>query len=127
MTSTDPLTNANSPNGDIPALPANATPEEKDLHWLHHYYQGDHQPQLTVRAVLIGGVLGMLMAVSPNDPEPPQRLLDVYLRENNREAARQLVVELAGKPTLRQEIVRWAAPYHPPGGTQSRRSYRGGA
>ena len=29
MTSTDPLTNANSPNGDIPALPANATPEQK--------------------------------------------------------------------------------------------------
>jgi uncharacterized oligopeptide transporter (OPT) family protein len=64
MTSTDPLTNANSPNGDIPALPANATPEEKDLHWFRHHYQGDNQRQLTVRAVLVGGVLGMLMAVS---------------------------------------------------------------
>jgi cellulose synthase operon protein C len=49
-----------------------------------------------------------VIAVSPNDPEPPQRLLDVYLRENNRDAARQLVMELASKPTIRQEIVRWA-------------------
>ncbi len=49
-----------------------------------------------------------VMQVSPNDPEPPQRLFDTYLRENNRDAARQLVVELSGKLTLRPEIVRWA-------------------
>ena len=49
-----------------------------------------------------------VLQVSPNDPEPPQRLFNTLLTENNRDAARQLVVELAGKPTLRQEIVRWA-------------------
>ncbi|MBL8760560.1 MAG: OPT/YSL family transporter [Phycisphaerae bacterium] len=48
----------------IPALPEGATPEEKDAHWLRYVYQGDKMPQLTVRAVLVGGVLGMLMAAS---------------------------------------------------------------
>ncbi len=49
---------------EIPPLPENATPEEKDLHWFKHVYQGDRMPQLTVRAVLMGGVLGMLMAAA---------------------------------------------------------------
>ncbi len=40
------------------------TPEEKDLHWFKNYYRGDQQKQLTVRAVLMGGVLGMFMAIS---------------------------------------------------------------
>ncbi|MBP7950116.1 MAG: OPT/YSL family transporter [Verrucomicrobiales bacterium] len=48
----------------IPELPDDATPEEKDLHWFRHVYQGDNQPQLTVRAVLTGGLLGMFMAAS---------------------------------------------------------------
>lgn len=48
----------------VPPLPENATPEEKDLHWYKHVYQGDRMPQLTVRAVLMGGILGMLMAAS---------------------------------------------------------------
>ena len=48
----------------IPELPDSATPDEKDEHWLTHVYQGDKQPQLTVRAVLMGGVLGMFMSIS---------------------------------------------------------------
>lgn len=51
-------------NSNIPPLPENATPEEKDEHWLRYVYQGDRMPQLTLRAVLIGGVLGMLMSAS---------------------------------------------------------------
>jgi putative OPT family oligopeptide transporter len=49
---------------EIPPLPENATPEQKDLHWYTHAYRGDRMPQLTMRAVLMGGVLGMLMSVS---------------------------------------------------------------
>lgn len=48
----------------IPALPENATPEQKDLHWYTHVYQGDKMPQLTWRAVIMGGVLGMLMSAA---------------------------------------------------------------
>jgi len=45
-------------------LRVDATPEEKDLHWFSHYYQGDKQKQLTLRAVLMGGILGLFMAMS---------------------------------------------------------------
>jgi uncharacterized oligopeptide transporter (OPT) family protein len=38
--------------------------EESDLKWLREVYQGDHQRQLTWRAVLTGGVLGMLLSIS---------------------------------------------------------------
>lgn len=48
----------------IPPLPENATPEEMDLHWYTHYYQGDKVKQLTLRAVLMGGILGMFMSIS---------------------------------------------------------------
>ena len=48
----------------IPSLPAEATPQEKDLHWFKHCYQGDRQPQLTPRALLMGGLLGMFMSLS---------------------------------------------------------------
>src|SRR5258708_39594608 len=44
-------------------LPANASAEEQHLHWYTTTYQGDRVPQLTVRAVLTGGVIGMLMSV----------------------------------------------------------------
>jgi uncharacterized oligopeptide transporter (OPT) family protein len=47
-----------------PSLPADATPQQKDLHWFTHVYQGDHVPQLTLRAVAMGAALGMLMAAS---------------------------------------------------------------
>ncbi|MDX2117145.1 MAG: OPT family oligopeptide transporter [Planctomycetota bacterium] len=48
----------------VPALPPDATPEQKDRHWFQHVYQGDKMPQFTVRAVLMGGILGMLMSAS---------------------------------------------------------------
>jgi len=44
-------------------LPADASAEEKDRHWYTTMYQGDRVPQLTVRAVLTGAVIGMLMSV----------------------------------------------------------------
>jgi uncharacterized oligopeptide transporter (OPT) family protein len=47
-----------------PELSPDATPEEKDQYWFQHVYQGDSMPQLTLRAVLIGGGIGMLMAIS---------------------------------------------------------------
>jgi uncharacterized oligopeptide transporter (OPT) family protein len=49
---------------EVPPLPADATPEEKDRHWFQHVYQGERMPQLTFRAVAMGAVLGMLMSVS---------------------------------------------------------------
>ncbi len=48
----------------IPELPADATAEQKDLHWYRHVYQGDKMPQLTLRAVLMGGFLGMMMSAA---------------------------------------------------------------
>ena len=47
-----------------PPLPENATPEEKEMHWFRYVYQGDSVRQLTTRAVLMGGVLGMFMSIS---------------------------------------------------------------
>ncbi|MBX9722098.1 MAG: OPT/YSL family transporter [Candidatus Obscuribacterales bacterium] len=38
--------------------------EERELHWFKNTYQGDKVPQLTVRALLMGGILGMLMSIS---------------------------------------------------------------
>lgn len=49
---------------DIPPLPEDATPDQKDEHWLRYVYQGDRMPQLTWRAVLMGGFLGMLMSAA---------------------------------------------------------------
>lgn len=43
---------------------ATMTPEEKDRWWYQNVYQGDRMPQLTVRAVVMGGLLGMLMSLS---------------------------------------------------------------
>jgi uncharacterized oligopeptide transporter (OPT) family protein len=44
---------------DLSKLPE----EERDAAWRKHYYAGD-KPQFTLRAVLVGGVLGAAMAVS---------------------------------------------------------------
>jgi len=52
------------PSNGVPPLPDHATPEQKDEHWFKHVYQGDKMPQLTLRAVVMGGLLGMLMAAS---------------------------------------------------------------
>lgn len=38
--------------------------EERDLQWLREVYQGDHQRQLTWRAVITGGLLGMFLSIS---------------------------------------------------------------
>jgi uncharacterized oligopeptide transporter (OPT) family protein len=48
----------------IPPLPENATPDERDLHWYTYQYRGDKERQLTLRAVLMGGILGMFMSIS---------------------------------------------------------------
>ena len=48
----------------IPTLPENATPEEKDLHWLKHVYRGDSEKQLTIRAIITGGLIGMAMTLA---------------------------------------------------------------
>jgi OPT family oligopeptide transporter len=53
-----------TPTGLTPDQLATMTPEEKDRWWFQNVYQGDRMPQLTLRAVLMGGVLGMLMSVS---------------------------------------------------------------
>ena len=45
---------------DLTKVPA----EERDRVWYETYYQGDRMPQLTVRAVLMGGLIGMAMSVS---------------------------------------------------------------
>ncbi|MDX2110547.1 MAG: OPT family oligopeptide transporter [Verrucomicrobiota bacterium] len=49
---------------NIDPIPTHLSPEEKDRLWLETVYQGDNQRQLTVRAVLMGGLLGMLMSVA---------------------------------------------------------------
>ncbi|MCI0352240.1 MAG: OPT/YSL family transporter [Acidobacteriales bacterium] len=54
---TDP---AESVESTRPVDPIEATEE----HWLKHVYQGNKMPQLTLRAVLMGGILGSLMSIS---------------------------------------------------------------
>lgn len=43
--------------------PAGKTPRQMELEWFENHYRGD-VPQLTVRAVLVGSVLGGLMSLS---------------------------------------------------------------
>jgi putative OPT family oligopeptide transporter len=45
-------------------LPADASAEEKDRHWYTTTYQGDRVPQLTLRAIAMGALLGMVMSIS---------------------------------------------------------------
>jgi len=40
------------------------SPEEIELNWYKNVYQGDHMPQLTLRAVLMGSLLGGFMSLS---------------------------------------------------------------
>lgn len=47
-----------------PPPPSDAAPEVKDAYWRAHVYQGDKMPQLTWRAVLMGGMLGMVMSAA---------------------------------------------------------------
>lgn len=52
------------PNLGAPALPEGATTEQREDWWYKHVYKGDSMPQLTVRAVIMGAILGMLMSAS---------------------------------------------------------------
>jgi uncharacterized oligopeptide transporter (OPT) family protein len=64
-TPSDAETNSSSPFGPgVPHLPEDATAEQKDEHWYQHVYKGEQMPQLTLRAVLVGGILGMLMSAA---------------------------------------------------------------
>ncbi|HEY9854579.1 MAG TPA: OPT family oligopeptide transporter [Stenomitos sp.] len=40
------------------------TPQQRELEWFHNVYQGDSMPQLTVRSVVMGSVLGAIMSLS---------------------------------------------------------------
>ncbi len=55
---------SNGTDGKRPPLAENATPDERELYWYQHVYQGDRVRQLTLRAVVMGGVLGMFMSIS---------------------------------------------------------------
>jgi OPT family oligopeptide transporter len=44
--------------------PPGATADELEAHWLAHVYAGDDAPQLTLRAIVTGMLLGALMALS---------------------------------------------------------------
>ena len=48
----------------LPLAGFTGTPEEQDRQWFEQCYRGDSQRQLTVRAVVMGGLLGMFTAVS---------------------------------------------------------------
>ena len=48
----------------VPVTEAPRTPEEIERHWFENVYAGDRMPQLTLRALVMGMLLGMLMACS---------------------------------------------------------------
>lgn len=52
--------------GNEAAEPASKelTPQERELEWYQNVYQGDNMPQLTLRSVLMGSVLGAIMSLS---------------------------------------------------------------
>ncbi len=64
--STSPESSANRSDAEyeLPLAGFTGTPEEKDRQWFEQCYRGDSQRQLTVRAVVMGGILGMFTAVS---------------------------------------------------------------
>ncbi|MEW6279555.1 MAG: OPT family oligopeptide transporter [Candidatus Eremiobacterota bacterium] len=49
-----------SPDVELEGVPA----DQKEREWYRRYYQGDHMPQLTLRAILMGSVLGGVMSLS---------------------------------------------------------------
>src|ERR1051325_6771719 len=51
---------------DLPIRGFTGTPEEIERQWFEKIYtgRGDRQKQLTLRAVLMGGILGMFMSIS---------------------------------------------------------------
>jgi putative OPT family oligopeptide transporter len=48
----------------LPRRLVNQTPEDIEHEWFEQVYQGDRMPQLTVRAVIMGMLLGVLMCLS---------------------------------------------------------------
>ena len=48
----------------VPVTEVPRTPEEIARHWFENVYAGDRMPQLTLRALVMGMLLGMLMACS---------------------------------------------------------------
>jgi uncharacterized oligopeptide transporter (OPT) family protein len=48
----------------VPAGERPKTPEEIERHWFENVYAGDRMPQLTKRALVMGMMLGMIMACS---------------------------------------------------------------
>lgn len=59
----DPTAAPTSPPTGLPDL-ATIPAEDRDRVWFEMYYQGDKVPQLTVRAVVVGGLIGMTMSIS---------------------------------------------------------------
>ena len=57
-------TGADDAEYELPLAGFTGTPEEQDRKWFEQCYRGDSQRQLTVRAVVMGGILGMFTAVS---------------------------------------------------------------
>src|SRR5579883_3393440 len=55
---------APQPGVEGPSLPSDEEFERRQEHWLKNIYQGDNVPQLTLRAVIMGGILGSLMSIS---------------------------------------------------------------
>ena len=51
-----------TPAAETPDIPR--TPEQIERHWFEHVYAGDRMPQLTKRALIMGMMLGMIMACS---------------------------------------------------------------
>ena len=69
----EPALPAAVPGGDAPATKPEAmtilevpgkTPEEIEAYWFKNVYQGDHVPQLTLRAMIMGAIIGVVMCLS---------------------------------------------------------------
>lgn len=51
-------------NSPVPPPPDDAPAEQHEEHWYRHVYQGDRVKQLSFRAVMMGGIIGMMMSVA---------------------------------------------------------------
>ncbi|MFM7818475.1 MAG: OPT family oligopeptide transporter [Verrucomicrobiota bacterium] len=58
-----PTETTSAESSSLPDL-TRIAPEERDRVWFRTYFRGEGTPQLTLRAVLMGGILGALMSVS---------------------------------------------------------------
>ena len=53
-----------TPRASAPKPRSAAHSRELERHWFEHVYAGDHVPQLTLRAVVMGTIIGCVMAFS---------------------------------------------------------------